>query len=274
MDLHAIAGPLIGAVNPNQFVGVQVNVGQTEAADGSLTPAYATPGSISASIGGEITAYASGDVLTVTAVLEGSLQAGDALSGSDGSNAITAGVTILQQLSGVAGGAGTYLLNGTATSSGTLNPCEVISASTVLNVSAIASGVLQAGQTLADSSGELSIGTLITGQLSGTVGSTGLYSVSQQQTVAAEMITTSMTLVAQIQPLSAGDLRHMDMLNLQGSHRKFYIDTHIRGIVRVGLKGGDQLTTPDGNVWLVTQPVEQWNYAGFSAVIATLQDGS
>lgn len=274
MNLHAVVGPLVGAVNPNQIIAVQVSVGTTEAADGSQQPAYATPGSITASIGGTFTASASGTTLDVTAVLTGSLQSGDVVSGTDGTNSLPAGCFIASQLTGTAGGVGTYELSA-APASGTLNPCEVTSASTTLNVGAIAQGVVQAGQSLTDVPTALLAGTLVTGQLSGITGGPGLYLINQQQTVASETMTTSMTLVAQVQAMTGGDLRHMDMLNLQGSHRTLYVNAPLRGAVRVSLKGGDIVTLPDGSVWLVNQVMEPFfGTAGFQKVVITLQDGS
>jgi hypothetical protein len=59
----------------------------------------------------------SGNVLTVTTVASGSFAVGGVLSGT----AVTSGTTITQQLTGTAGGAGTYLLSASSTaSSGTL----------------------------------------------------------------------------------------------------------------------------------------------------------
>jgi len=269
MNLHGIVFSQIGAVNPNQIVAVQISVGSRESADGLLEPTYATPGSITASIGGTFTASADGSILIVSAVLSGTLQPGDAVSGTDGANALPAGTTVLQQLSGTAGGVGTYELN-QGTLSGTLNACEVTAASTVLNVSAVAGGVLQPGQTLEDE-GALLPGTLITGFGTGD-GAAGTYNVSQAQTVPAEVITTSMTILAQVQPLAASDLRHMDMLNLQGSHRALYVAAPIQGISRPAMKGGDLITLPDGSVWLVNQPLESFfASAGWNKFAITLQ---
>lgn len=274
MNLHAIVAPQISAINPSVPVKVQVSVGSTSAADSTQKPVYATPGALTASIGGTFTASIPDPInapttLSVATVLTGSLQAGDEVSGTDGTNALPADTTILAQLSGSPGGAGTYELSAPAV----LNSCTVTSESTVLNVSAVSAGVLQAGQTLADAGPTLLAGTMVTGFISGLNGGAGLYSISQQQTVAAEAMTTSMSIIAQVQPLSASDLTHVDRLNLQGSHRAFWFSSMIRGIVRVALKGGDLLTLPDGSIWLVNQPVEQWSQSGWSHVIGTLQNG-
>lgn len=277
MNLHSIVSSVIGAVNPQQPVGVQESVGISGTnPDGTPVPAYATPGSITASIGGQFTAEIldpnNADVLTVTAVLSGSLQIGDEIAGSDGTNALPTGTNIITQLSGAPGGTGTYQIS-QSTLAGLLNPCPVTAASTWLNVTGQTGGVLLPGQTLADTSGLLTDGTIITG--AGPGGGLGLYPLSDQQTVPSETMTTSMSIIAQLQPLSASELRHMDMLNLQGTHKAFYFSVWIRGIVRVTLKGGDLLTLIDGSVYLVNQPLEDWVLtSGWTHVVGTLQDGS
>lgn len=276
MNLHSIVAPIVGAINPNQIVTVFRATGTTTAADGTVVPGYATPGALTGSIGGTFTASIPDPVnnpttLNVTAVLTGSLQATDAVSATDGSgNSLPAGTTIVSQLSGTPGGIGTYQLSAGAT----LNATTVTSASTVLNVATISGGVPQAGQTLADGSSALLPGTSITGQLSGPTGGPGLYTVSQQQTVASEAMTTSLSLLAQVQPVTTGDLRHLDALNIQGSHRALYYNGDISPTVRVALKGGD-LVLFDGATWKVTERMEPFfATAGWSKVVITLQDGS
>lgn len=273
MNLHAAVSGYIGAINPNQFVQVRSSVGNTENADGTLDPVYATPGAFAASIGGAFAATADGTTLDVSSVITGSLQPGDAVSGSDGTNSLPPGCEILQQVTGSTGGVGTYELSA-ATASGSLDQCTVTSASTVLNVSSVSSGVIQIGQDLADT-GALKASTLVTGQMSGPGGGAGLYSLNQQQTVAPETMTTSMTIVAQVQAQSSGDLRHTDAINLQGDHRVLYSSFDIRGIVRVTLRGGDMVVLPDGSTWLVQQPIEPfYSTAGWAKVLITRQNGS
>jgi hypothetical protein len=276
MNLHGQVAGAIGAINPNQVVQVRTSIGSVGSADGSQTPAFATPGALTASIGGTFTASIPDPVnapttLNVAAVLQGSLQVGDAVSGSDGTNSLPVGTTILAQLTGPAGGAGTYTLSVAAV----LNSCTVTAASTVLNVSALSTGKLLAGQTLAGAA-PLIAGTLVTKQLSGSpAGGRGLYSISQQQTVPGQAMMTTMSIVAQVQALTGSDLRHMDALNIQGSHRSLYASTLIRGIVRPKLAGGDLIVLPDGSVWLVTQSGEPFfSTADWEKVIITLQNGA
>jgi hypothetical protein len=271
MNLNVVVAPLIGAINPNQPAKIQVSVGQ----DSSGNPVYATPGGLTASIGATFTASVDGTTMTVTAVAAGVISDNDAVSGTDGlGNTLPAGAYVYDQLSGATGGIGTYELGGVDDGQ-ILESIAVTGASTVLNVTAIASGVPQAGQTLADTGSLLTAGTMITGQLSGSQGGVGAYSLSEQQTVASEALTTAMTLFVQEQPLTGGNLRHMDALNLQGSHRALYVNNNLRGAVRVALKGGDIVTLANGSVWLVTQVLEPFfDSAGWQKVAITLQDGS
>jgi hypothetical protein len=85
----------------------------------------------------------------------------------------------------------------------------------------------------------------------------------------------AINVLAQVQPLTSGDLRHMDALNLQGSHRAMYVAIPIRGAVRASVKGGDLVQLPDNSMWLVTQVMENWfETAGWVKATITLQDGS
>lgn len=255
---------------------MQISIGNTVNADGTQIPLYATPGAITASVGASIVGSIAGATLTVTSVSAGILSPGDAISGTDSAgNVIVAGTAIQGQISGPTGGTGTYALNGTGTFNGTLDSTTITVASTVLNVTAVgAQGVLQVGQTLSDQ-GLLAPGTMITGLLTG-AGAQGTYLLNQQQIIAPETMSTSMVLLAQIQAQSSGDLRHTDMLNLTGSHRVAYLSTMLRGTVRVAIKGGDLLTTPNGSVYLVQQTLEPWyEEDGWVKVLLVLQtDGA
>jgi hypothetical protein len=238
--------------------------------DGNQVPAYATPGSIVASIGGTFTCTSSGSVLNVSEVLTGSLQPGDSVSGTDGTNSLNAGATIESQLTGPPGGAGTYQMSGSATT-GDLVSCTVTSLSSVLNVTGVTAGVLQVGQTLSDASGILLPKTNITALIGGT-GGPGTYQLNQPQTVAAEAMTTALILLAQIQAMSTRDLRQTDSLNLQGTLSAIYLSGWVQAIVRATNKGGDLIIFPDGSVYLVNLVTEPWSLtAHWCKVIATKQ---
>jgi hypothetical protein len=98
VNLHGIVAPIIASVNPLIPVSVQISTGPS-VAGGKQTPTYATPGALTASI--------AGGVLTVAAVSQGFLMAGQTLSGAN----IPAGTSIAAQLSGTPGGPGNYQLS-------------------------------------------------------------------------------------------------------------------------------------------------------------------
>lgn len=86
--------------------------------------------------------------------------------------------------------------------------------------------------------------------------------------------TTTVAVQAQIQAMSGSDLRHAEMLNMQGVMRAVYMYGNPQGVERVTNKGGDMLQFPEvpGGVnrnWLVTQVMETW--PTWAKVIVTLQ---
>lgn len=68
----------------------------------------------------------------------------------------------------------------------------------------------------------------------------------------------SFSAIAQMQPLTGGDLKKIEGLNLNGTLRAFYFYGEVDPAIRNAIKGGDIITTPDGNEWLVAQSLEQW----------------
>lgn len=127
-------------------------------------------------------------------------------------------------------------------------------AGSVLTVSAVAAGVLAAGQAVAGAG--VAAGTLIIGQLSGTPGGPGTYSVTGSQVVGSEAMTTSLTVQAQVQALSWQDMQKMDAMVLQGERRAIYLFGAVDSISRPDNQGGDLITFPDGTVWLVAYVLE------------------
>ena len=130
-----------------------------------------------ASIGATFTGTGSGTTLTASAVV-GYLSPGDIISGTG----VSAGTTIVSQLSGTTGGNGDY-----QTSVATLSAGAALTASsTVLNVTAVASGALAVGQYIFDGNSNVDEGTTITAQLSGSAGAAGQYRISIGQTDASD----------------------------------------------------------------------------------------
>ncbi len=73
-----------------------------------------------------------------------------------------------------------------------------------------------------------------------------------------------------MQALQYNDIVQLDALNIQGERRKIYINGQVDGLVRVENKGGDLITDPNGNVWLVVLVTEYW--PDWCSVAVTLQD--
>lgn len=147
-------------------------------------------------------------------------------------------------------------------------------AANVLNVTAQTAGKLQPGQTL--SGVGLAAGTMITRQITGVRGGIGTYALSNEQPdLASVAMTTAVSLLAQIQPLTKSDLMQLEGLNLNGDKKKIYMNGSIDGVVRIELKGGDLVVTPNGQTWLVVQNLEGFtDTAGWVCAAMVLQNGS
>jgi hypothetical protein len=81
---------------------------------------------------------------------------------------------------------------------------------------------------------------------------------------------------AQVQPLSSGDLKLLDGLNIQGAQKAIYLNGAALAISRVKKLGGDLIvfpdgTLPEGNTWLTLASLEQWG-GTWCKVAAVLQD--
>ena len=133
----------------------------------------------------------SGSVLTITAVVSGSLAVGYTVSGSG----VTLGTTISSLGTGT-GGIGTYNLSASSTVSttvtiiGTTTSAQTASftgsiSGTTLTVSATTSGTIYVGMAISGTG--VSAGTVISGYVTGN-GGTGTYTVSINQTVSSTTI--------------------------------------------------------------------------------------
>lgn len=86
-------------------------------------------------------------------------------------------------------------------------------------------------------------------------------------------------LQGQIQALQYRDLMQIEGLSLQGTRRAIYLQGDVEGLVRPDGRGGDLITTPDGNVWLTAMVLENWNppdgsNSGWVKICVTLQNKS
>jgi hypothetical protein len=101
VNLHQLAAPMIGAVNPFFPVQLQISMGASIQADGSEAPGYETPGNIVASI--------AGDVLSVATIGQGRLGIGQTLT--DLSGALLPGTLITGLLAGPSGAGSQWTVN-------------------------------------------------------------------------------------------------------------------------------------------------------------------
>lgn len=191
-QLQALSGTLIvnvdGYVRSANAVDLSTATSFSAAAALLQTDLNATPPQAASVTGAiapmtaSVTASIAGSVMYVTGVTSGVLVEGAVLSGTG----VSAGTKITNQLSGTPGGIGEY-----AVSIPQQVASEAISAAYgTLTVTAIASGTLSVGQTLAGTG--VSAGTRIT-QLGGGQGLTGTYFVNLTQTAASGTVTASAT---------------------------------------------------------------------------------
>ena len=138
--------------------------------------------SVTATLGATFTASADTDAtrLVVTSVT-GRLSVGDTVSGTG----ITAGTTILSQVSGTTGGAGTYQLSAANTASA----ATVTAFGIVLNVTAVGSGVLEVGDPVSGTG--IPSGAVVASQVSGTAGGVGIYTLDTRATAYAASTTVT-----------------------------------------------------------------------------------
>ena len=131
----------------------------------------------------------------------------------------------------------------------------------VLTVTAVSSGFVDIGQIVAGVG--VTPGTSITALISGTLGGPGTYRLDRVYTapVGSIAMTTSLVLMAQVQPITWRDLQQLDGLNLAGERRKIYLHGSVYSVSKVKRKGGDLVTIADGvdrGVWLIVQVLEQF----------------
>lgn len=193
-------------------------------ADGSITAGAAATGAsvtgaigatMTAAIGATFTASADTDAtqLVVTAVT-GLISIGDTLSGTG----IAVGTKVVSQVSGTTGGAGTYKLSTTNTASS----ATVTAFGNVIKLSAI-TGYLSVGDTL-------STGAKITSQVSGTAGSTGVYTFDTAATAyLASGTVTAFGTVMNVTAIGSGTLAIGDPVSGSGVPSGAVISAFIDG---------------------------------------------
>lgn len=191
------------------------NNGSTQALPGMKAYADITDGKVSfaatggtgaASITGSIAAATSqvtgsinNNVLTVTAVLAGTLYPGTVLSGTGGGG-VASDTRIVEQLTGTLGGVGTYALD---IPEQTVTSTTIDGAYGVLTVSAVSSGTVDLGALVTGTGVIAGAGTYITALLTGT-GGTGTYIVNRSQAMSSSALTTGTKVETKWYAMSSG----------------------------------------------------------------------
>ncbi|HAV8297897.1 TPA: hypothetical protein JLC35_000358 [Escherichia coli] len=62
----------------------------------------------------------------------------------------------------------------------------------------------------------------------------------------------------QLQPISRGDMQHVDGLNIQGLPKVIYVNGNYFSVQRELEQGGD-IFVINGEQWLVVEPIELWD---------------
>lgn len=168
--------PFAAGATPGQKVYADPDSGACVAANSAPVS-----DSFTGSIGFTGTASFATNVMTVVTATAGVVSVGDVVT----SAGVTAGTTVVSLGTGT-GGVGTYNLS---TSPGTIATQAATTTSTVLDVTAVATGVLGAGDVVLGAG--VTANTQITGQLSGTPGGIGFYRVSIAQNFAGEALTSN-----------------------------------------------------------------------------------
>ena len=79
-----------------------------------------------------------------------------------------------------------------------------------------------------------------------------------------------------VQPVTTGDLRKLEGLNIQGVTEKLYLNGQLRGLQRVNKLGGDLVVLRDGRTFLVKAVLEAWRFVsagnGWSSVAVIMQN--
>jgi hypothetical protein len=189
-QLQGITGTLSVVVDGYTYTSASVNLsGDTSFSAAAATlqtelnttlPAGASVTGSIAAVSGTFTGSINGNILTVTSIPTYVIVPGSVLTGAG----VTALTEVVNQLSGTAGGIGTYAVSLTQVVASETITC----AYGIMTVTVVGSGTISIGQTL--SGGSVTAGTQVTALGTG-VGLTGTYYVNPSQTATSEAITAT-----------------------------------------------------------------------------------
>jgi hypothetical protein len=190
------SGTTEATIGMNAYANFSNGLVTFAAASSPNVSASGTASSIAAGTA-SVTGSISGDVLTVTAVGSGTLVVGGTLSGTN----VASGTMIVSQISGTAGGVGTYSVS---------IPEQTVASTTIsetygtLTVGGTVTGTFGVGDVLSGSGGGgVTAGTYITALGTGT-GGAGTYICSPTQTVTSTTISAATNVQTKFIAASAG----------------------------------------------------------------------
>lgn len=168
----------------SQYAAVVANLGSWAQVRSSAVGSANTPAAV-------VVGHISGTTLTVTAVISGTIVPGNGfyVTGSDSLSGISDATQITSQLSGTAGGIGTYGINNSQTVAGA--SFTGTASGTNLTASAV-TGLIGVGDVIAGTG--VPGGTTIVSQTSGPAGGAGVYVTSGATTASAAAITANITI--------------------------------------------------------------------------------
>jgi hypothetical protein len=74
----------------------------------------------------------------------------------------------------------------------------------------------------------------------------------------------------QVQSLTFSDLQQTEGLNITGVKRKVYVNGHLDPVIRSRREGGDLITLPNGETYLIVLVLEYWpDWSSFAVVLQT-----
>ena len=97
------------------------------------------------------------------------------------------------------------------------------------------------------------VNPMMTCQLYASTGNTPVAGGKSVPTFAA-----ATNVIAQVQQLTASNLKHLAEMGMSGITRRVWCDTILHGVDRAAGLGGDKLVLPDGTIWLVVAVPEVW----------------
>ncbi len=209
IDITSVTGVLsVG----EEISGTGITAGTTILSQVSGTTGGAGTYQLSASNTASSATVTTFGATVVVSATTGLISIGDTISGGAG---FPVGATILAQVSGTTGGAGTYTMSAPGTAY-TASASGVTTFGTTLNVTAVTSGAFAAGQPISGTG--IPASAIIVSQDSGTVGGIGIYTITPTATAyaASTAVTSTGGVVTDFKAKSAAAVGELVKISTRG----------------------------------------------------------